>query len=605
LLELASVLIQRQVSHSVTQAELRTNRHFLWMIPVSELVLFALLGLALKPFVRLRPQWFSRPAAFALTLFAFLAPMLSIRGLHPAASVTLAVGCAMFLLTTLEERAQAFRRFDRFGIPALAGVLLLLVVTDYGLAALAEGRTLAAVPPAASGAPNVLLIVLDTVRADHLSAYGYERYTTPNLKGLAARGVRFDRASSTAPWTLPSHASMFTGRWPSQLGVSVNRKLDATYPTLAEFLTSCGYATAGFVANTFFCNERFGLGRGFARYVDFPENARVSLREVLRSSEVCGRLERLIFGSAVIDSEAPETRRAAAAINREALGWLSQRPPDRPYFLFLNYMDAHGPYFQPPGYPRRYGNGGEIAAAFSFLVGLGTADKRALPKEGSARLRSAAASLRDAYDDCLVALDDQVGRLLRELETRGELSNTLIVVTSDHGDHFGEHSLFSHGCSLYGPLLHVPLIIVPPQSAQPGTSVAEPVSLRDLPATVADLIGRGAESPFLGRSLRSLWRAGPGESRPVPSPALSEVDLCAIDATERDWPPVFRGPMTSLESGRYRFILNGDGREELYELVNDPAEEHNVADIAVYRPRLEQFRRTIAGLRLEQPFRSR
>ena len=132
---------------------------------------------------------------------------------------------------------------------------------------------------------NVVLVVMDTVRADHLGLYGYRRKTTPNLERLAARGIRYDQARATAPWTLPSHVSMFAGLWPHQTGVGENRPLGTTYPTIAEFLAARGYLTAGFVANTYFCNSWYGLARGFEHYEDFyDEDLVVSVTETLRCS---------------------------------------------------------------------------------------------------------------------------------------------------------------------------------------------------------------------------------------------------------------------------------------------------------------------------------
>ena len=131
---------------------------------------------------------------------------------------------------------------------------------------------------------------MDDVRIDDLSVYGYDRETTPNLARLARRAIRFDQARSTAPWTLPSHASMLTGRWPHELSVTVDRPLDATYPTMAEFLAGKGYATAGFVGNTFYCNSWYGLDRGFSHYEDFHDNQVVSVFETIRSSTLGLRL---------------------------------------------------------------------------------------------------------------------------------------------------------------------------------------------------------------------------------------------------------------------------------------------------------------------------
>src|SRR5262249_15471942 len=147
--------------------------------------------------------------------------------------------------------------------------VILMAVGRHAHFAVLERR--AAAKPVAKGSTNVLFIVMDTVRAKNLSLYGYPRPTTPRLAGLASRGVRFAEALSVAPWTLPSHASMFTGRWSTELFEYPEEGLDDTYPTLAEYLGESGYATAGFVANTYYCNSGFGLSRGFDHYEDFYE----------------------------------------------------------------------------------------------------------------------------------------------------------------------------------------------------------------------------------------------------------------------------------------------------------------------------------------------
>ena len=169
------------------------------------------------------------------------------------------------------------------------------------------------------------------MRADHLGLYGYDRDTTPNLARLAEQGVRFDCARATAPWTLPSHASLFTGRWPHELSLERNGRLDATFPTLAEFLAGRGYFTAGFVANLFFCGHESGLSRGFATYRDYP----VTAGKVLRSSSLgwllsrtASRIRAELHGFLVTGSDASNsldfTRKDAAAINREFLDWLER-----------------------------------------------------------------------------------------------------------------------------------------------------------------------------------------------------------------------------------------------------------------------------------------
>ena len=226
--------------------------------------------------------------------------------------------------------------------------------------------------------PNVLLLVMDTVRADRLSLHGYKRDTTPNLVRLARKGVRFDQARSTAPWTLPSHASMFTGRWPHQTGVSEDRPLDATHPTLAEFLSDRGYLTAGFVGNTYFCNSWFGLGRGFAHYEDFyDEDLVISITETLR----CSALGRCLLRIASLPLGVERRRKDAAAVNHDFLDWLSEQDKERPFFAFLNFFDAHTPYLLPEGAEPRFGPSVQDPADTALLRNWNESAKKAGPGE--------------------------------------------------------------------------------------------------------------------------------------------------------------------------------------------------------------------------------
>ena len=228
--------------------------------------------------------------------------------------------------------------------------------------------------------------MLDTVRADHLSLYGYERRTSPTLERLAKRGIRFDQARATAPWTLPSHASMFTGRWPHELSTKWMCPLRGDVPTLAEYLGSLGYATAGFVGNTSYCSYDSGLDRGFTHFQDYVLDKLSAVRTVHLidlSLKALARLGpslrmhwmtrmRLAYGD----------RKVARDINREFLDWLSRRrEPRRPFFAFVNYLDAHAPYVLPPGAAYRFGSAPKSEADFLFLVeGWQLVDKRRIPQ---------------------------------------------------------------------------------------------------------------------------------------------------------------------------------------------------------------------------------
>ena len=315
---------------------------------------------------------------------------------------------------------------------------------------------------APAGSPNVLFIVLDTVRAESLSAYGYNRDTSPNLTRLAERGVRFDQARTPAAWTLPSHASMFTGRWPYELSTRPDRPLDGTYPTLAEVLRDKGYATAGFVGNTYFCNRWFGLDRGFLHY----EDVAVCLVEILRSSDM---------GRALISKVAPSiftrdrpyayfNRKDAATINHDMLSWLDSQRKGRPFFAFLNYFDAHDPYISAEGAPRHFGLRPETAEEIAALRDWLHVDKSKIPS----RLLQMAI---DGYDDGIAYLDDQIGRLFAALDSRGLLENTLIVITADHGELHGEHNNFGHGSHLYRQVADVPLLVVGPRNVPHGKTI--------------------------------------------------------------------------------------------------------------------------------------
>jgi arylsulfatase A-like enzyme len=526
----------------------------------------------------------------------------AIEGLHPIARVVLACGLSVRLAQRIAARASGFRRLVRSSLPILTAIVVLLIVVVGSEVALAERRARALLPRPRPGAPNVLLIVMDNVRVDDLSLYGYRRDTSPNLERLARRAFRFDQARATAPWTLPSHASMFTGCWPHQLSTTVDRPLDATCPILAEFLAGQGYDTAGFVANTFYCNAWYGLDRGFAHYEDFYDNRVVSGLEVLRSAT----LGRWIVASAGIETETPgakRSRKTAAMINRDALAWLSRRK-DRPFFVFLNYYDAHAPFRPPDGFDRRYGLGAEPEAVRSSILrdyarltaGRGpTGDPNA-----PAVIERAAELLRDSYDSCIAYLDDQLGRLFDELERRELLANTLVIVTSDHGEHFGDRNLFGHGHSLYRALLHIPLLIIPPSKPgmdlAEGRGVREPVSLRDLPATVVDLLGLQDRSPFPGRSLARYWASDPGTMPADPLLAEVEHQTCFSPSPHI---PASLGPLQSLVADAHVYIRNSDGREELYDLEDDPSELHNLAGATDAPAVLERLRHNLRRLLLE------
>ena len=580
LLEVAAVPVRGLFDPRVTDDLLRLNRHAGWMAPLADLALFGAIGLAMAAVAVRWPRLAARLTTGLGVGLGSLALLLTTRVLHPVAALLLAAGIACRVAPWLHRRPRGFRRLVGWGLPVLAMAAGTLGVVEYRRVLGAESRALAALPEPAVDRPNVLLIVMDTVRADHLGLYGYDRPTSTHLDRLAARGVRFAEARSAAPWTLPSHASMFTGRWPHELSVDGERPLDRAEPTLAEALAARGYATAGFVANTHYCNARFGLDRGFARYDDYVENRQVNALEIARSAELGRRLLGLLAEIGLAPPLGDALRKDAARINAELLGWLDDRPADRPFFAFLNYYDAHDPYIAPPWAPRRFGLVPETAADHELLAGWLKLSKWTIPDREIALAR-------DAYDDCIAALDSQLGRLVAELDRRGLLDETLIVVTADHGESWGEHQLYGHWRSLYRPEVHVPLVVVGP-GVPADRAVDAPVSLRDLPATILDLAADADASPLPGRSLATAWADGPAEA---PGPVYSEMTYRA--GGDRGKLLASLGPTRSIIDDGKVYIQGAFGREELYDLA-DLDEARNLAATTAARPLLLHFRDLLA-----------
>jgi arylsulfatase A-like enzyme len=605
LLEVGTRVVCKDLANNQMYA---TSRHFIWMAPLANLMLFSTIGLflasATKFWSRQAGWFFSRLACFSAILPALL--WISPR-LYLWASALLASGISARLVPIFERRPTEVRRWLLLTFPALLGVVLAAWSVVHGRDWLKERRE-ASRPLPPGDPPNVLLIVMDTVRADRLSLYGYRRPTSPAMERLAERAIRFDEARATAPWTLPSHASMFTGRWPHELDLDWYTPLGTKFPVLAEYLGSVGYATAGFVANVHYCSYEFGLDRGFTRYEDYALGPADSLRTCflgdlsLKAVAYAGQTLSSAPGASLFlprrnsgfwrDLAVAPIKKHAQSINRVFLDWLSQRrEPSRPFFAFLNYFDAHTPYLLPPGAAYRFGQPPRTEADVQALGDWAQLDKLGLPPY----YRTLA---RDCYDSCLADLDERLGELFGELQRRGVLDHTLVIVTSDHGEGLGEHDLFFHGESLYRTEIRVPLLIVLPGRGRPAT-VSETVSLRDLPATIVDLTGHATGAPFPGTSLVGLW----GDSRRrAPSRdgegALSELARPNPYDPNSGRSPAHRGALVSLAEGDFVYIRNErDGSEELFDERRDPNESDNRARFEVAGAVKERLRAHLDQLR--------
>jgi arylsulfatase A-like enzyme len=281
-------------------------------------------------------------------------------------------------------------------------------------------------------------------------------------------------------------------------------------------------------------------------------------------------------------------------LNRDVLGWLAKRPAGRPFFAFLNYYDAHPPYNPPADANEHFGMAAlprehrlEVEARFnSWAAGMpvpADSDPASIYRDG-------VELFRDTYDSCIAYLDREVGLLFDELERRGELENTLVIVTSDHGEHLGERDLVGHAMSLYRREVHVPLLVVPPSASRPPALpvVRAPVTLREVPATVAEWVGLQPRSPFPGRSLTRFLAGDEGEP-PDPAPVFSEVEHIQVHP-RLEHIPASLGPVGSLVSPGWVYIRAAGGREELYDLVNDPDEANDLAGVPQSGAVLARFR---------------
>ncbi len=453
-LDLGIMLFKKYFVHS--EGYIRSARDFAWTVPLGHAVLIGTVGIVVAAVNGLRRRGISlRASSWLFGTLAIWGALLRLP-MYVACTLILAAGMGRLVSDAIVARGLSPRRLRQILI-ALFCVLGVLAGATTGRQAIAEYYAVANLPTSPSNARNVVLIVWDTVRAYNLSLYGYYRNTTPNLTRWARSGAVYDRAIAPAPWTYPSHTSFFTGKWPFQLNSQWKFKLDAGIPTLAEHLAGKGYQTAGFAANTNCCSYEGGLNRGFAHYEDYALTPRSLITRTFPGKWL---LEKVVGLWDFYDRKWISLQsRGAREIDDMFLGWLRQRRPDRPFFAFLNYFDAHEPFVPPEGYVGRFGIKPQSPRDFEYLFNyVGETNKQ------TRDLYMA----RDRYEDCIAYLDQQLDRLLGDLQGQGLLDNTVVIITSDHGEGFSEHGLIGHSFSTYLEEVGVPLVILSPARRRAG-----------------------------------------------------------------------------------------------------------------------------------------
>jgi len=486
-----------------------------------------------------------------------------------AAVICVAVGAAAWLALRLVHR----RRPTPPPAPRRGGawqpVLLLWPVPFLAAAAWLGVRV--AFPAAPRGAPNILIVTVDALRADRLGCYGNKLGLTPELDRFARDAVVFEHAFSSAPWTESSVGSMYTSLLPSELGLAPQDRggyeihykggLFTPQPTLAEVLRGAGYMTAAELANPQLRRDR-GFARGFIRFCNSDDFFGTKASALPR----LGRYEQWFMRTSVGERVGAALRREphyyarpklaksdAERLARDAAAWLDQRQP--PFFLWMHLMDTHVPYNSPQRSPW-------VAAVFPHppLKGIEQFYKDlilrrvSISDDGKRRLEA-------LYDDGAHHADRWFGWLLAQLRELKTYEDTMIIVSADHGEEFWDHGGYEHGHSMYDEVLRVPLLIKFPHSEHAGARVLGQVRLLDLMPTILDVARIPSPPGALGVSLMGLLGAGRRDSGEL----FAEAALYGEE-------------LKALRTSEYKVIFHPRSRAmEVYDLRADPKEQHNLA----------------------------
>jgi len=432
------------------------------------------------------------------------------------------------------------RRIRVVQVAALPAVAAVVLAVAWGSDVLVLSRLREPRPGVpGGGATGVLVITMDSVRADHLSTYGYRRDTTPGLRALLSHATLFRRAVAASDMSLGTHASLFTGKYPGRHGAyeapgyPAGRPLGAGQRTMAEQLSAAGYASFGAAANPYFLNAVYGVTRGFTLF-DVQPNDRLEMQSRMR------RLAARLFGGGF------SVHRRARELNAVLLAGVdAARAGGRPFFAFANYMEAHAPYTADPSLVGAF-PGYDPAARIDGTAFLGRGSRPVFGQRDRRHLIS-------QYDAAIATLDRELTRLFAALRERDVYDGMLIVVTADHGEMLGERGAFGHGTGLTEEVLRVPLIVKFPWQRE-GRVVERRVSQVDVLPTIVEVLGLGPEPGLDGRSLLEA-AVDPGRVVVAESP-----------------------PARALYLGSFKLLADGRGNHRLFDVEADPAEQVDLLD---------------------------
>jgi len=443
--------------------------------------------------------------------------------------------------------------------------------------------------------PNIILIVMDTVRADHVSVYGYPGQTTPFLKDMVQSSTLYTHAVSSGDMTLSSHASIFTGLYVKQHGAfcdpwqgfGAGKPLSEKFDTIAELLEQKGYLTLGVVANNVYLTGDFKLDQGFEFYDHRAPTVLLGQSDYFYMRQGIRNMVKYFFSPDKYD----QLFRRAEEINSVAFDLLGRiRGKSNPFFLFINYMDAHDPYVPPAPYDRLF-PGKEKGFNLSEYYSIA----RQVNEQQSPLPEAERNHMISQYDGGIAYIDAQLGVLITRLKEQGLFEDSLIIITSDHGEAFGERNFMGHGVSVYQDQTGVPLIVKYPGQKR-GRSVEKVVSSIDILPTILDVLGAEIPRYLPGETLLQL---SPGRiNNPVVSESYPDGDLI-------DMGPRFDRVEKAIYSGPYKYINSTKGKQELYNMVDDPAEQTNLyspddRNSVQIAEKLENWDREMMEMSLEQ-----
>ncbi len=508
----------------------------------------------------------ARRSATFVVVFTVLLPIVAISAkqwIQPYALAALALGLTTAITRWFARDLDARLRWWARALPWSAGLAALAFLAIEGGGALTESLQTQRLPAARADAPNVLLVVIDALRADHVGSYGYPRQTSHAIDQMASEGVLFENAISTTSCTLPAHASLVTGldAYQHRLDWNTSHQFGSSgIRRLPEAMLPLGYRTGAFSGNTFYFSREHGFGPGFLHFEDFYH----SVPDMFWRTAFGGIATRYVrYRIGLMDlpgrKHADDT---VAAVTR----W-TDRDRERPFFAMINFMDVHDPYLPPQPYRGRFANGGSPGGVLNFPRGV---PESLTPGQVQGEM--------DAYDGAIAYVDDRLATLVATLRSQSP-RDLVVVVTSDHGEEFGEHGGYLHARHLYREAIHVPLVVWAPGRVPAGRRVTEPVSIASLPATIMEMLGH---PDFPAPSLVPLF-GGPKGAWPAPQSLLRHRPW----APEHD--PVHDGTLWSVVEQDWHYIEHEGRSPQLFDWQRDPRETTDLSgnpDAAAVRQRM-------------------